>query len=325
MGFAESGTAPQCHKRHLYSDVTICLCNAAQEDDCRCVPREQNWKRLENVHLQQKPKDLYLHSAQQTAWVLVAEIEEGSLTNDSFVVTDLAVGKCEPDGHGSDSLCEEERTVVSRDGWERRRGGVWVARSRYTGNCQASFVTSIDVLFGVDAVDPRPQWKVLDEPLQLPHNEPNVPILPDNMPVRPVPRLTIRYSSQGTDAGEPQPPAPPLLRAREDGTFRIVQISDTHMVTGVGVCTDALGADNEPLPPRAADPLTVGFMGAVLDREKPDLVLLTGDQLHYSISDSQSALFKVVAPMVERGIPWALVFGNHDDEGEYALSRELCP
>jgi predicted phosphodiesterase len=59
-----------------------------------------------------------------------------------------------------------------------------------------------------------------------------------------------------------------------------------------------------------------------LDVEKPDLVILTGDQLHHDILDSQSALFKVVAPLIERSIPYAVVFGNHDDEGTYTLSRE---
>jgi predicted phosphodiesterase len=65
------------------------------------------------------------------------------------------------------------------------------------------------------------------------------------------------------------------------------------------------------------------FLGGILDVEKPDLTVLTGDQLHHDNLDSQSALFKVVAPMIERSIPYAAVFGNHDDEGTYALSREF--
>lgn len=80
--------------------------------------------------------------------------------------------------------------------------------------------------------------------------------------------------------------------------------------------------DGNPLPANDADPLTVRFIRQVLDLEKPDLVVLTGDQMHHSITDSQTALFKVVAPMIEREIPWAAVFGNHDTEGEFILSRE---
>ena len=64
------------------------------------------------------------------------------------------------------------------------------------------------------------------------------------------------------------------------------------------------------------------LMEQILDLEKSDLVVLTGDQLHHDILDSQTTLFKVVAPLIERSVPFACVFGNHDDEGQYAMSRE---
>ncbi len=46
-----------------------------------------------------------------------------------------------------------------------------------------------------------------------------------------------------------------------------------------------------------ADQLTVAFNGRIVDVENPDPVVLTGDQLHHDILDSQSALFYVVAPI----------------------------
>lgn len=94
------------------------------------------------------------------------------------------------------------------------------------------------------------------------------------------------------------------------------------MGTGVGVCKDAIDAHGKYLPKSEADPLTVNFVGNILDTEQPHLVVLTGDQLHHDISDSQTALFKVVAPIIERFIPFAAVFGNHDSEGAHALSRK---
>jgi metallophosphoesterase superfamily enzyme len=94
------------------------------------------------------------------------------------------------------------------------------------------------------------------------------------------------------------------------------------MVTGVGACKDAIDADGGPLPESEADPLTVEFMGEVLDREKPDLVILTGDNVNFGVLDIQTILFKVVAPIIQRKIPWAVVFGNHDDEGKWALSHK---
>ena len=94
------------------------------------------------------------------------------------------------------------------------------------------------------------------------------------------------------------------------------------MVTGVGMCRDAIDAQGQPLPESEADPLTVDFIESVLDVEKPDLVILTGDQLHHDILDSRSTLFKVCAPLIERSIPFAAVFGDHDSEGAHALPRK---
>jgi metallophosphoesterase superfamily enzyme len=85
---------------------------------------------------------------------------------------------------------------------------------------------------------------------------------------------------------------------------------------------DAIDANGNYLSTREADPLTVKFMEKVLRDEKPDLVIFTGDQLHHDLPDSLTALLKVVAPIIERSIPFAVVFGNHDSEGTHALSRE---
>ena len=100
-------------------------------------------------------------------------------------------------------------------------------------------------------------------------------------PKVPVARLSVLHGK-----AKPRPDARAALRVREDGKFKIVQISDTHMVTGVGVCKDAIDAHGKNLPESEADPLTVDFIGKILDVEKPDLVVLTGDQLHHDISDS---------------------------------------
>ncbi|KAL1884078.1 hypothetical protein Daus18300_000188 [Diaporthe australafricana] len=242
------------------------------------------WHRIE--------KELYLHTAGSTAWLHIAEASVNDLTTDDLVVTDIRV----------------EDLVTSpglESPWESRPSGIWVLRNNYTGECH-DVVTSVDILFGVDAVDPRPQWTLLQRPLQL-----------RAMPDVPVARLSLRHGIVQSGPSGPRPE----LQVNREGKFKISQISDTHMVTGVGVCRDAIDAQGHPLPPSEADPLTVGFIEGILDIEKPDLVVLTGDQVHHDIPDCQSALFKVVAPLVKRAIPWAAVFGNHDDEGAYALSR----
>ncbi|KAF1968754.1 Metallo-dependent phosphatase [Bimuria novae-zelandiae CBS 107.79] len=241
------------------------------------------WHRIE--------KELHLFTAQRSAWLYVALANEEELGAEDLVVTDIRVGNPPPNS-SSDHL------------WESRPGGIWVLRSSFSGKI-SQVVTEVDVLFGVDAVDPRPQWTLTPTPLQL-HTQPKVPVA----------RLSVLRGR-----AKPRPDAREALRVNKDGKFKILQVSDTHMVTGVGVCKDAIDAQGNRLPESEADPLTVNFIGKVLDVEKPDLVVFTGDQLHHDIPDSQSALFKVVAPIIERSIPFAAVFGNHDSEGTHALPR----
>ncbi|KAI9164045.1 Phosphatase DCR2 [Paramyrothecium foliicola] len=274
------GTTPRAHDT-VITDLTISF--SSPTDPLGTCPSEPStWRRIE--------KDLHLRSHEQSAWLQVLQVEKHGLITDDLVVSDIRIGHQDP---SSDS-----------DGpWESRPGGIWVLKSGYTGDIHRT-VTGVDILFGADAVDPRPQWNLLSQPLLL-HTHSGLPNA----------RLTIRH-------GKPRPRVDsPALRTRKNGKFKIVQISDTHTVTGFGVCRDSMDVNGQPLPESEADPLTMKFMGEILDVEKPDLVILTGDQLHHDILDSQSSLFKVVAPLIARSIPFAAVFGNHDDEGTYALSR----
>lgn len=181
--------------------------------------------------------------------------------------------------------------------------------SNEASSLEGQVVTKMDVLFGMDAVDPRSQWTLSQAPLEI-----------NSESKWPTARITMLHGRESTT----RDPHRKLLRlnSNSNGKFKILQISDTHMVTGVGVCKDAINGQGQYLSESEADTLTVKFMKNVLDMENPDLVVLTGDQLHHDISDSQSALLKVVAPITERSIPFAAVFGNHDSEGEHALSCE---
>lgn len=266
----------------VVTDLTVSFCSSNNRPQA-LDPRR--WHRIE--------KDLYLHTMLRSAWLYITQAIEEDLTADSLVVTDISIGGLNP-------------TVGANSSWESRPGGIWVLRSKYRGDKNQA-VTGLDLLFGIDAVDPRPQWNLLRAPLQV--------NAPKDLPVS---RLSVRYGRAKSGSNRFNTP----LRVRPDGKYKMVQISDTHMVTGVGVCNDAIDTHGQPLPQSEADPLTVKFVGTILDIEKPDLVILTGDQLHHDNLDSQSALFKVVAPLIERSISYAIVFGNHDSEGDYALSRK---
>jgi hypothetical protein len=245
-------------------------------------------------------KDLYLGSEASSAWMYVSRAEKEGLHADSLVATGIAVG---PEPHQD----------CVHGSWESRNGSVWVRRSRYGSNT-LPIATGLDVLYGKDAVDPRPEWELLDRPLQL---EPPT--------TAPIPSLTVRYAANSTHPA----PATHVLQAKSDGKFKIVQISDMHMVTGPGWCNDAIDAHGHILPAAEADPLTTSFVRSILRDEMPDLVVLTGDQLHHDLPDSESALFKTLSSMIDHEAPFAAGFGNHDSEGRSAMSSkcstsELC-
>ena len=97
----------------------------------------------------------------------------------------------------------------------------------------------------------------------------------------------------------------PKLKFREDGTFTFVQFTDIHF-----------GEDDK------ADLLNQKLIGNVLDWEKPDFAVITGDVVSGYAWDGvtrpwyalQYANFTKV--MIEKKMPWALTAGNHDSEGD---------
>lgn len=97
-----------------------------------------------------------------------------------------------------------------------------------------------------------------------------------------------------------------------------MQIADLHFSVGHGHCKETSLS-----PCEHGDDETLALMGRTLDLENPDLVVFSGDQLNGKGTswDAQSILQKFAGPVIDRKIPWAVVFGNHDTEEEM-LSRD---
>lgn len=87
------------------------------------------------------------------------------------------------------------------------------------------------------------------------------------------------------------------LHFRPDGTFKILQFTDLHYKTGKSQSEDAIKT-----------------MEQLIEQEEPDLVMITGD-LVYSEGVAE-ALAAITEPLVNAGVPWAFVFGNHDTQFE---------
>ncbi|KIK90771.1 hypothetical protein PAXRUDRAFT_831401 [Paxillus rubicundulus Ve08.2h10] len=154
-----------------------------------------------------------------------------------------------------------------------------------------NIITEIDVLFGED----RP-WYGFEK-------------LPPAVTPEKESRLESVYVTYRRGV-KPVPRAPPLHFSKE-GKFKILQVADLHYSVSRGVCRETV-ID----PCTASDNLTNSLLGHVLDAEKPDLVVFTGDQLNGQGTswDPKSVLAKFAVEVTDRNIPWAAVFGNHDEE-----------
>lgn len=281
---------PSHHAGNVITDVTIAFCSSVNPlSTCRLDPAE--WSRIE--------KDLYLGSGWlSSAYIHVQRKKEEELTADDRVIMDVKIGRLMPE-----TVDKEHVGAV----WESRPGGIHILRSskRHDSDSEKA-VTAVDVLFGSDAVDPRHNWELAQ-----------VPLLLDNSNDNRAARLSVRRGRPKSEHKNI-----PVPRVRKDGKFKILQVSDAHLSTGVGVCRDAIGEGGQTSTRCEADPRTLDFIESLLDDERPDMVVLSGDQVEGPAApDTQSAIFKIAAPMIERSIPYAAIFGNHDDEGSRSLRR----
>lgn len=88
------------------------------------------------------------------------------------------------------------------------------------------------------------------------------------------------------------------LAFRPDSKFKTIQFNDTQ---------DGARTDRR----------TVEFMEKAIAAEKPDLVVLVGDQLTsdaQTVLQQKQALNNVIQPMERAGVAWAATFGNHDED-----------
>ena len=96
-------------------------------------------------------------------------------------------------------------------------------------------------------------------------------------------------------------PVAASLPYRSDGTFTLVQFTDTHYIAG------------DPRSERA-----LACVKDAIEGVKPDLVIHTGD-IVFGRPDLDSAR-EILSPLADSGIPWAVALGNHDSQ--FGSTRE---
>lgn len=246
---------PQHHPGLVITDLAITKCSSVNVFSS-CKLDSDKWHRIE--------KDLYLGKGWvSSAYLHVKRLKEEDLASNDKVVMDVTVGRLDPSTTGTKGQADQK--------WESRGSGLWILRSsKLHASDSKDAVTAVDLLFGDDAVEARDGWHITGTPLLL-----------DTHSDIPAAHITVRRGSQVA-------PYKPQPRVRDTGKFKIMQLADLHLSTGLGHCRDAVpngyhGGKCE------ADPRTLDFVTKLLEEEKPDLVVLSGDQVNGDTApDAQS-------------------------------------
>lgn len=273
------GYMPSHHPGLVVTDVTIATCSSLNLfSSCDMDPKK--WHRLD--------KDLYLGKTWiSTAYIFVSRKHEEELTEEDKVVVGVSVGRLQPAPKGE----SDER-------WEKRPNGLWIKRSakpKASDSNQA--VTDIDVVFGDDAVEARDGWAITGTPLLLKTGG-HLPCV--QVSVRQGPHREIKK---------------PVPRIRDNGRFKILQISDLHLSTGLGKCRDPV-PDSYNGGHCEADPRTLDFVTRILDEEKPDFVVLSGDQVNGDTAPDAPT----VSPPTPHPSPGSLTFSRLSTNGRLSWS-----
>ena len=103
------------------------------------------------------------------------------------------------------------------------------------------------------------------------------------------------------------------LKFNNNGSFKILQISDTHFGNGVkSKCNNYYG--------NCSGLDTVKFISKALNIEKPDLVVFTGDLIDKEAADAKWSLDLLLDPVIKGNYKFSAVLG--DTDGESTLPRE---
>jgi len=187
-----------------------------------------------------------------------------------------------------------------------------------------NLITELDLLYGEDV--PWYGFQKLEPPTIAENGRIQATWVTYRRGVKRVFFLHLEHRAYSNAPQSSAVPRAPPLHFSHSGKFKILQVADLHYSVSRGICRET-----EPIC-QNSDNLTSSLLANVIEVEKPDLVIFTGDQLNGQGTswDPKSVLAKFAKAVTDRGIPWAAVFGNHDDENgagreEQALLMQALP
>ena len=105
-----------------------------------------------------------------------------------------------------------------------------------------------------------------------------------------------------------------VIHAEEGKEFRILQLTDIQIGD---LSTDRVPGRSDDTTPLTEEELyndSFYYIEETVKQANPDLIIVTGDNIHGEFDDNGFCTEKLVAFMETLEIPWAPVFGNHDNE-----------
>ena len=105
------------------------------------------------------------------------------------------------------------------------------------------------------------------------------------------------------------------LRFGADGKFRILHLTDIHEVD------PEMDDEEDRQIPINKSKETINVIRRCIEIANPDLIVFGGDNIsgywqEFTYEYMYNTIKKIVAPVAEKNIPLAIVFGNHDAEAQ---------
>ncbi|MBR2384059.1 MAG: metallophosphoesterase [Clostridia bacterium] len=94
----------------------------------------------------------------------------------------------------------------------------------------------------------------------------------------------------------------------------VLQLTDTQIIDGAQARPDVSSGDKITYATDKIPQYCYDYLTETIEATNPDLIIITGDIVYGKYDDNGSVLVNFIAFMESFEIPWAPVFGNHDNE-----------
>ena len=108
------------------------------------------------------------------------------------------------------------------------------------------------------------------------------------------------------------------LSFKDDGTFKIIHVSDTHYEF-----SDNPNCREIAEPQYCSRKNTTRFLHHVYKLEKPDLVVHTGDIIDWASSPASEAMNELYGASIKNNLNWCATLGNHDGQANLNRSQVM--